>query len=147
MTQAVLPRLREEIDVKLQRAFRTFILASAWLSESELHNALSSPQATISLDYEIKSVMGVKIPVFKLRKEGTIRSYGYVPIVPTVTMHANALNEIFYGLVCFCCNWSVSGGIYVRKFQEYCIVICHAYFSANRLNGIRTWFIVIAQYP
>ncbi len=70
-------RLREEIDLKLQRAFRTFILASAWLSESELQNALSSPQAVVSLDYEIKSVMGVKIPTFKLRKEGTIRSYGY----------------------------------------------------------------------
>ncbi len=92
-------QLREEIDVKLQRAFRTFILASAWLSESELHNALSSPQATISLDYEIKSVMGVKIPVFKLRKEGTIRSYGYANTNAFLDEAIDLFEETFASLV------------------------------------------------
>lgn len=92
-------QLREEIDLKLQRAFRTFILASAWLSESELQNALSSPQATISLDYEIKSVMGVKIPVFKLRKEGTIRSYGYANTNAFLDEAVDLFEETFAALV------------------------------------------------
>jgi V/A-type H+-transporting ATPase subunit D len=92
-------QLREEIDLKLQRAFRTFLLASAWLSESELHNALSSPQATISLDYEIKSVMGVKIPVFKLRKEGTIRSYGYANTNAFLDEAIDLFEETFASLV------------------------------------------------
>ena len=92
-------QLREEIDLKLQRAFRTFILASAWLSESELQNALSSPQATISLDYEIKSVMGVKIPVFKLRKEGTIRSYGYANTNAFLDEAIDLFEETFASLV------------------------------------------------
>jgi V/A-type H+-transporting ATPase subunit D len=92
-------QLREEIDLKLQRAFRTFLLASAWLSESELHNALSSPQATVSLDYEIKSVMGVKIPVFKLRKEGTIRSYGYANTNAFLDEAIDLFEETFASLV------------------------------------------------
>lgn len=92
-------QLREAIDVKLQRAFRTFLLASAWLSESELQNALSSPQATISLDYEIKSVMGVKIPVFKLRKEGTIRSYGYANTNAFLDEAIDLFEETFEDLV------------------------------------------------
>lgn len=92
-------RLREEIDLKLQRAFRQFLLASAWLSESELHNALSSPQATISLDYEIKSVMGVKIPFFKLRKEGTIRSYGYANTNAFLDEAIDLFEETFADLV------------------------------------------------
>ncbi len=92
-------QLREEIDLKLQRAFRTFILASAWLSESELHNALSSPQATISLDYDIKSVMGVKIPVFKLRKTGTIRSYGYANTNAFLDEAIDLFEETFASLV------------------------------------------------
>lgn len=92
-------QLRESIDLKLQRAFRTFLLASAWLSESELHNALSSPQATVSLDYEIKSVMGVKIPVFKLRKEGTIRSYGYANTNAFLDEAIDLFEETFADLV------------------------------------------------
>lgn len=92
-------QLREEIDLKLQRAFRTFLLASAWLSESELHNALSSPQATVSLDYEIKSVMGVKIPTFKLRKEGTIRSYGYANTNAFLDEAIDLFEETFASLV------------------------------------------------
>ena len=92
-------QLREEIDAKLQRAFRTFLLASAWLSESELHNALSSPQATVSLDYEIKGVMGVKIPTFKLRKEGTIRSYGYANTNAFLDEAIDLFEETFASLV------------------------------------------------
>jgi V/A-type H+-transporting ATPase subunit D len=92
-------QLREEIDLKLQRAFRTFLLASAWLSEAELHNALSSPQATVSLDYEIKSVMGVKIPVFKLRKDGTIRSYGYANTNAFLDEAIDLFEETFASLV------------------------------------------------
>jgi V/A-type H+-transporting ATPase subunit D len=92
-------QLRETIDLKLQRAFRTFILASAWLSESELQNALSSPQAVVSLDYEIKSVMGVKIPTFKLRKEGTIRSYGYANTNAFLDEAIDLFEETFADLV------------------------------------------------
>ncbi len=92
-------RLREDIDAKLQRAFRTFILASAWLSESELQNALSSPQAVVSLDYDVTSVMGVKIPVFKLRKEGAIRSYGYANTNAFLDEAIDLFEETFASLV------------------------------------------------
>lgn len=92
-------RLREDIDAKLQRAFRTFILASAWLSESELQNALSSPQAIVSLEYDIKGVMGVKIPTFRLRKQGTIRSYGYANTNAFLDEAIDLFEETFESLV------------------------------------------------
>lgn len=68
--------LREESEKKLRGAFRQFLMASAWLGEADMANALSSPQATVELSVETKNVMSVRIPFFTLRKEGDIRTYG-----------------------------------------------------------------------
>lgn len=68
--------LRSKVEAEIGEAFKKFLLASAWLSDAELENALSSPQATINLEVETKSVMSVKIPEFRIQKEGNIRTYG-----------------------------------------------------------------------
>ncbi len=69
--------LRAKVEEELSVAFKTFLMASAWMSDAQMENALSSPEATIELEVTTKSVMSVKIPFFELRREGTIRTYGY----------------------------------------------------------------------
>ncbi|OGJ54950.1 V-type ATP synthase subunit D [Candidatus Peribacteria bacterium RIFCSPHIGHO2_02_FULL_49_16] len=68
--------LRQKVEEDLGRAFRQFLLASSWMPENAMTNALSSPNATMELHVETKSVMSVRIPIFTLRREGKIRTYG-----------------------------------------------------------------------
>lgn len=67
---------REQVEAELGAAFRKFLIASTWMNEVQMENALSSPQATMSLGVETKSVMSVKIPMFTLQTSGTIKTYG-----------------------------------------------------------------------
>ena len=68
--------LRTQVEEELANAFKSFLVASAWMSDGYLQNALSSPQATMELTVETKSVMSVKIPLFALKREGNIKTYG-----------------------------------------------------------------------
>ena len=63
-------KLRLTVEQQLGDAFKKFLLASSWMSDAELENALSSTQAEISLDVKTKNVMSVRIPEFTLHKEG-----------------------------------------------------------------------------
>ncbi len=69
-------RLRAEVEEKMGIVFKTFVLASMWMTEDALKNALSSPTGTVELSVETKNVMSVRIPFFSLKKEGAVRSYG-----------------------------------------------------------------------
>jgi V/A-type H+/Na+-transporting ATPase subunit D len=68
--------LRSKVEEEIGAAFRKFLIASAWLTDAQLSNALSSPQATITLGVETKSIMSVRVPFFTIQKEGAIRTYG-----------------------------------------------------------------------
>jgi V/A-type H+-transporting ATPase subunit D len=68
--------LRMRTEEALGGAFRKFLVASAWMSDGEMQSALSSPQAKMELTVETKNVMSVRIPIFSLTREGSIKSYG-----------------------------------------------------------------------
>jgi len=91
--------LREEVEEQLGNVFKTFLMASAWMSEGELRNALSSPQASIALEVETKSVMSVKIPNFTMSKEGTIKSYGYAGTNALFDEAVESLEQVFAVLI------------------------------------------------
>jgi V/A-type H+/Na+-transporting ATPase subunit D len=91
--------LRQQVEDALSGAFVSFLTASAWLSDAEIENALSSPQATIELSVETKSVMSVKIPQFSLRKEGTVRTYGYAHTNMLLDRAIDAFDSVFEILI------------------------------------------------
>lgn len=91
--------LRMRVESELGEAFMSFLTASAWLSDAEVENALSSPQATIELAVETRSVMGVKIPFFKLKKEGTVRNYGYAQTNTLLDRAIDAFDNAFETLI------------------------------------------------
>lgn len=91
--------LRGQVEEELGNVFRKFLLASAWMNEGDLANALSSPQATVELEVETKSVMSVKLPSFTLSKEGSIKSYGLAGTNALFDEAVEALESIFEVLV------------------------------------------------
>ncbi len=92
-------RLREQVEAELGIAFRSFLLASAWMSDAQMGNALSSPQANMKLTVETKNVMSVKIPVFSLQRHGTIRTYGYAGTNALLDSAINAFEKAFDTLI------------------------------------------------
>ena len=91
--------LRKTVEEELSDAFMSFLMASAWLSDAEIENALSSPQAIIELSVETRSVMGVKIPNFRLRKEGSIRTYGYAHTNTLLDQAIDSFDRVFQTLI------------------------------------------------
>lgn len=68
--------LRLKVEEELGSAFRSFLMASAWMGDADLSNAISAPEAKVELEVETKNVMSVKIPVFNVTRTGSIKSYG-----------------------------------------------------------------------
>lgn len=91
--------MRSTVEDALGEAFMSFLMASSWLSDAEIENALSSPQAKIELQVETRSVMGVKIPFFSLRKEGRVRTYGYAHTNTLLDHAIDAFDTVFELLI------------------------------------------------
>ena len=91
--------MRQKVEEELSGAFVGFLMASAWLSDAEIENALSSPQATIELAVETRSVMSVKVPSFPLHKEGTVRTYGYAQTNMLLDRSIDAFDRVFELLI------------------------------------------------
>lgn len=68
--------LRSQVEQDMSTAFKSFLLASAWMTEAQLKNALSSPQTAVTLAVETRNVMSVRIPVFTVQHGEFVRSYG-----------------------------------------------------------------------
>lgn len=92
-------KLREQVEEQLGEAFKKYLMASAWLSDAELANAVSSPQAKLELEVKTKNVMSVRIPFFALHKEGSIKSYGYIGTNALLDEAIEAFEEIFPALI------------------------------------------------
>lgn len=87
--------MRMKVEEELGDAFRKFLIASAWMSEGEMQNALSSPEAKMELTVETKSVMSVRIPLFTLKREGSIKSYGLPGTNALLDDAVDAFDRIF----------------------------------------------------
>lgn len=92
-------RLREQVELELGHAFKSFLLASAWMSDAQMGNALSSPQANMELTVETKNVMSVRIPVFKLERQGSVRTYGYAGTNALLDSAVDAFEKAFDTLI------------------------------------------------
>lgn len=92
-------KLREQVELELGHAFKSFLLASAWMSDAQMGNALSSPQANMELTVETKNVMSVRIPVFKLSRQGSVRTYGYAGTNALLDSAVDAFEKAFDTLI------------------------------------------------
>lgn len=86
--------LRNEVEKKLVAAFKNFMQASSQMYPEMLENALMYPSAKVSLDVDIKNVMSVRIPQFKLEQEGNVLNYGYLQTSGELDMALDAFQEV-----------------------------------------------------
>ena len=91
--------IRSRVEESLGEAFRIFLVASAWLTDGQLENALSSPQATIELTVDTKSVMSVRIPFFKVQKTGMIKTYGLAGTNALLDKSVELFDALFLTLI------------------------------------------------
>ena len=91
--------LREKVEQELGEAFRAFLMASMWLSDAELKNALSSPEAKVTLHVQTKNVMSVRIPFFEIQKEGSIKNYGFSGTNALLDRAIDAFDKLFETLI------------------------------------------------
>lgn len=61
--------LREEVEASLSEALGRFLLARAAMSDPSLEEAIMIPSQFVSIDLELKNIMSVNTPVFKLNRE------------------------------------------------------------------------------
>lgn len=73
--------LREQVEEKIRRTNKDFVLAKATMSEEEMHVALMCPKQEIQLSVSSQNIMSVEVPVFKASMRtsdpGDIYSYGF----------------------------------------------------------------------
>ncbi len=73
--------LREELEEKLSKAFRSFLIASAMMSSEVMEEALMYSKGQVAVDVNLATTMGVTVPKFNLNQEddeGAAYSYGFV---------------------------------------------------------------------
>lgn len=68
--------LRKEIEEGLKKAFQSFIIARMLLPPEFVEEALMWPGEKISLEISYKYIVGVRVPEYKIKKEGDIHNYG-----------------------------------------------------------------------
>ncbi len=91
--------MRIKIEEDLASAFRKFLIASAWMTDAQMENALSSPQAKMELNVETKNVMSVHVPIFSLKREGSIKTYGLADSNALLDEAIDAFDQIFDTLI------------------------------------------------
>lgn len=91
--------LRLKVEEELGGAFKSFLMASAWMGDANLASAISAPEAKVELSVETKNVMSVKIPVFHISRSGSIKSYGMPSTNALFDDAVDAFEKIFDTLI------------------------------------------------
>lgn len=73
--------IRENAEKSLSAAFLSFTYASGEMSGQAMEAALALPGVKLSLETSQKNLMNVKVPIFKLQKQGSPFCYGYLDTV------------------------------------------------------------------
>ena len=87
-------RMREEVEEKLGAAFQNFIRAGSIMEDEFLEGALLFSTAMMELSVKTKNVMSVRIPQFKLKKEGEAINYGYLQTSGELDMALHSFQEV-----------------------------------------------------
>lgn len=91
--------LRETIDQKLAKAFKTFLFATADMRPEVCEESLCYPSQKISLEVATENVMSVRIPRFKSKLEGDWLCYGLVSTPAQLDLSMRLFSEALEDMV------------------------------------------------
>jgi V/A-type H+-transporting ATPase subunit D len=92
-------RLRADIEARLGRAFESYVRANAMIPESVLETAMLLPNASVSLDVDVKNIMGVRIPEFQVQKKGSAFSYGFLDTTGDLDNAVRKFDDVFADII------------------------------------------------
>ena len=92
-------RVRDEINLKLPKVFTTYVKASASVARKTHEQAFMLPNVNLDLDVRERSVMSVRVPEFKLKKNGNPFSYGLLETSGELDNALVGLEEVFPSLI------------------------------------------------
>lgn len=88
-------QLREEVEQKLSEAMKSFVLAKAGMSNSEVEEALLYPARSAVVETGEESVLSIPVPKIKLEtQEGFSYPYGYASTGADLDTSVSRLSEI-----------------------------------------------------
>lgn len=91
--------LRLSVESRLGQAFDSYIRASAMTPAPALNAAFLVPNAKVSLDVSVTSVMSVPIPEFVISKDGSAFSYGLLDTTGDLDNAIVRFDEVFVDIV------------------------------------------------
>lgn len=71
-------KTRDEVQDHLRKAMSVFLAGTAYINPQFLTEALAFSDYKVGVEISKKNVMGVKVPVFEVKREGKPYSYGFV---------------------------------------------------------------------
>ena len=91
--------LRRLVESRLGLAFDSYQRSSAMTPRLAQEVALMIPNAEVSLNVSVKTVMSVKIPEFEITKEGSAFSYGFLDSTGDLDNAIVKFEEVFVDIV------------------------------------------------
>ncbi len=91
--------LRKSVEERLGMAFDSYQRSSATTPRLAQEVALMVPNAKINLEVSVKTVMSVKIPEFKVSKEGSAFSYGFLDTSGDLDNAIVKFDEVFVDIM------------------------------------------------
>lgn len=91
--------LRKSVEERLGSAFDSYQRSSSMTPRLSQNVALMLPNAEINLEVGVKSVMSVKIPEFKISKNGSAFSYGFLETTGDLDNAIAKFDEVFVDII------------------------------------------------
>lgn len=86
---------RARMEENLTLGFKEFLSARLLMMDEEVHGFLGLSGVNIELKVDTNRIMNIKVPVFKITKFGTYRSYGFSDTTPEVDKALKYLEMVF----------------------------------------------------
>jgi V/A-type H+-transporting ATPase subunit D len=85
---------RERVEGQFFKALNVFLAGSAYIKPSVLKESLSYTTYNVGVDISEKNIMGVRVPVFKIDREGNPYSYGLTETTGDLDLSLRLLDEM-----------------------------------------------------
>jgi len=87
-------KIREELEDKLMKCYDNFTDAASLMSKKMIEEIVMFPKAKSLVELEIKNIMSVNVPLYKLNLEGNPYSYGVISTPPELDIAVKKIYDV-----------------------------------------------------
>jgi V/A-type H+-transporting ATPase subunit D len=86
--------LRTDIENRIQKAHRSFLMAISVMDREKLEEAMMFPSQKLTMEVSTASVMNLRLPKFDISSEGSVYSYGFAETSADLDSALGAYSEL-----------------------------------------------------